>query len=145
MGTFPQVAQSVFRANSCFITPVRSRWGDKAFFVPVLQMGKWKSLPGQVVRPREKGALPPGLRGAEGQDVRLAVGPEPMYSARHQLLGGGAAPQGRRSKELEEAQSFHLSTEGPQMQCQNFVTAPWSEVLTPVLVTLGGISVLYQA
>lgn len=64
-GTLTQLSQSVFRAKGCFSMPVRSRWGDKAFFVPVLQTGKAKSLPGQVVRPGKEESFSP----AQGSGV----------------------------------------------------------------------------
>lgn len=97
----PSCSQSVFQANSSFTTPVRSRCGDKAFFVPVLQMGKWQGWPGQLVRPRRGGGCPPlpWGSGARGARVCWLVVSSPAPG------GKGETPQ-RRRPWVEAVQGF---------------------------------------
>lgn len=107
-GTFTQVAQSVFRANSCFITPVRSRWGDKAFFVPILRMGKLKSLSIQVVRPRKEEGSSPAL-GSGAQRAGISAWLSSQDVPCRQLLGGSwAAGAGPLEKEARGGGSLRL-------------------------------------
>lgn len=110
-GTFPQVAQSVFQANSGFITPVRSRWGDKAFFVPGVQMGTLKTCPArwQGQGGEEVPSSRPPLSNS-GSEPHSAC-PGPRGAGQAQGEGGG-----RRLR-------ASTADPGPLTQGRNWVTA----------------------
>lgn len=136
-GTFTQVAQSVFRANSCFITPVRSRWGDKAFFVPILRMGKLKSLSIQVVRPRKEERSSPALgSGAQRAGISAWLSSQDVLSP----TPGGSWAAGAGPLEKESRGGGNLRLLPPHRGAsRNSVAGLWSEVLTLAFGDLEGV------